>query len=177
MNTHYIRIFIGLIILMSASLLHATKPVACVGVSKKCNKDVRTDKTIEGQVYSCYECKQTVCKSGGSGPIAGTETSSVFESKGPTSRSLFGDQQATQFDEADALFGKRSEVKGAHPKPQTTMKKTTRTQSVDNRKPKTVMKKPHKGTKTSKNEQIIAPNNRSTLNNRKNKTWVQKDQS
>ena len=147
---NYKIIIIGFI-MMTAPTAHAVKPKACDGVSQQCTKDIRTDKTIDGQAYSCYECKQTVCKAGGSGPIAGTETTTVWESKAPAYRSLIQAQQPLQFDEADAIFGKRTEVIDAHPKPQSN--KLQRHNSVDHRKPKL--------------DQIIAPNNKNKADHSK----------
>lgn len=72
-------------ILVLAALLLSTealaKPEACTGVSQKCTKDVLYDKTIGGSVYSCYDCKQALCKDGGTGGLAGTKTSSVCTEK------------------------------------------------------------------------------------------------
>ena len=113
MNKIKTKIFMAAIVIITTAPTYAAKPVACADVSKQCTTDVRFDKTIEGAVYSCYECKQTVCKSGGSGPIAGTETSTVCESKAPSYKALIQSQHTTQFDEADAMFGKRTEVKAA----------------------------------------------------------------
>jgi len=160
-------IIISIIILTMSPLVLATKPAACTGVAKTCTKNDRFDKTIDGQAYSCYECKQVVCKSGGSGPIAGTETSSVCESKSPSGRALIRTRNELQFDEADAVFGKRTEVKGAYPKPQTNIKRTKSAQRNDHRKSKTVSKKSHQDKKILRNEQIIAPNNRSKVDHRK----------
>lgn len=167
----YKKIFITCI-LITASATHAVKPEACDGVSQQCSKDARFDKTIEGQAYSCYECKQTVCKSGGSGPIAGTETSTVCESKTPAYRSLIQSQQTPQFDEADAVFGHRTAVKGAHPKPTTTesmLKNTNRNNTNDHRKNQSMKKKTQGGTKGPIIDPIIAPNNRNSVDHRTNK--------
>ncbi len=158
MKNHKINIITGLIVLLITPTAQAALPVACQGVSKKCTQDVRFDKTIEGQAYSCYECTQTVCKSGGSGPIAGTEISTVCESKGPTSRAMIQTQQTPQFDEADAVFGKRTEVRDAHPRPSTN----------DHRKTKTVKNKSERSTKSQIIDQIIAPNNKNTVDRRTN---------
>jgi hypothetical protein len=43
--------------------------------------NVLYDKTIGGTVYSCYDCKQALCKDGGTGGLAGTKTSSVCTEK------------------------------------------------------------------------------------------------
>lgn len=103
---------IGIIILLP-NLALAVKPVACVGVSKTCTKNERFDKTIDGQLYSCYQCKQTVCRDGGSGPIAGTETSSVCESKAPSGQGITRSEQITDFNAANSKFDKRTEIGGA----------------------------------------------------------------
>lgn len=65
--------------LFSTELL--AKPEACAGISEKCTTDVLYDKSIGGTVYSCYDCKQALCKDGGSGGLAGTSTSSVCTEK------------------------------------------------------------------------------------------------
>ncbi|WP_154221961.1 hypothetical protein [Marinicella rhabdoformis] len=167
-----INILTILFIIMSP-MLQAAKPAACTGVAKTCTENDRFDKTIDGQEYSCYSCKQVVCKSGGSGPIAGTETSSVCESKAPSGRALISTRQELQFDEADAIFGKKTEVKGAHPKPKTTSKHTTstkrtaNTQGNDHRYAQTSNKKSHRRSKGTETEQIIVPNNRTQVDHRK----------
>jgi len=131
---------------MIFSVTQAAAPKACQGVSKKCTKDQRFDKTIDGETFSCYKCTQTVCKSGGSGPIAGTETSTVCESKPVTGRALIESQQSTQFDEADALFGKRTVVKEVDPPENTsesTVRKTKRSKKVEHKTNKTKKVKPN----------------------------------
>lgn len=57
---------------------------ACAGISEKCTKDKPYDKTISGTSYSCYDCKQALCKDGGKGGLAGTKTSSVCTEKAST---------------------------------------------------------------------------------------------
>ncbi len=160
-----INIMTILFIIMSP-MLQAAKPAACTGVSKTCTENDRFDKTIDGQEYSCYSCKQVVCKSGGSGPIAGTETSSVCESKAPSGRALIRTRNELQFDEADAIFGKRTEVKGAHPKPQTTTKRSANTQGNDHRNAKTSNTKNRRRSQGTETDQIIAPNNRTQVDHR-----------
>jgi len=81
MNNKSVSLIIGLIILMKIPLAHSITPVACEGISQKCTKDILFDKTIGGTVYSCYECKQALCKDGGTGGLAGTKTSSVCTEK------------------------------------------------------------------------------------------------
>jgi hypothetical protein len=54
---------------------------ACAGISQKCTTDTTYDKTIGGTVYSCYDCKQALCKDGGNGGLSGTKTSSVCTEK------------------------------------------------------------------------------------------------
>ncbi len=82
---NFYRLAAVTILAFAASALLSTeawaKPEACAGVSQKCTKDVLFDKTIGGTVYSCYECKQALCKDGGSGGLAGTKTSSVCTEK------------------------------------------------------------------------------------------------
>lgn len=165
---------ITILIIITSPLLQAAKPAACAGVAKTCTKNDRFDKIIDGQAYSCYECKQVVCKSGGSGPIAGTETSSVCESKAPSGRALIRTRNELKFDEADAIFGKRTEVKGAHPKPQANTERTKSTQSNDHKENKTVKKKTSTRSKATNNDQIIAPNNKNKVDHRKNKTIEKK---
>jgi hypothetical protein len=53
-------------------------------VTQKCTEDTLYDKTIGGTVYSCYDCKQALCKDGGEGGLAGTKTSSVCTEKATT---------------------------------------------------------------------------------------------
>lgn len=60
------------------------KDEACAGISEKCTADVTYDKTIDGTVYSCYDCKQALCKDGGNGGLSGTKTSSVCTEKATT---------------------------------------------------------------------------------------------
>jgi hypothetical protein len=62
----------------------SAKDAACAGISEKCTTDVTYDKTIGGTVYSCYDCKQALCKDGGNGGLSGTKTSSVCTSKATT---------------------------------------------------------------------------------------------
>lgn len=61
-----------------------SKDEACAGISDKCTTEVTYDKTIEGTVYSCYDCKQALCKDGGKGGLSGTKTSSVCTPKATT---------------------------------------------------------------------------------------------
>lgn len=60
------------------------KDEACAGISEKCTADVTYDKTINGTIYSCYDCKQALCKDGGNGGLSGTKTSSVCTEKATT---------------------------------------------------------------------------------------------
>lgn len=66
------------------SLPALSKDEACAGISEKCTAGVRYDKTINGTIYSCYDCKQALCKDGGNGGLSGTKTSSVCTSKATT---------------------------------------------------------------------------------------------
>jgi hypothetical protein len=78
------RIAVIAILILGAALLSTealAKPEACTGVSQKCTKDVLYDKSIGGTIYSCYDCKQALCKDGGTGGLAGTKTSSVCTEK------------------------------------------------------------------------------------------------
>lgn len=99
------RIPIALLLAVAFSASHAVAAAdeACAGISQKCTADKPYDKTIGGTVYSCYDCKQALCKDGGSGGLSGTKTSSVCTEKATTfqpisldgqSRSA-GDQQLT----------------------------------------------------------------------------------
>ncbi len=54
---------------------------ACKGVSQKCNKDALYDKIIDKTIYSCYDCKQSLCSDGGAGKLSGTNTTSVCTEK------------------------------------------------------------------------------------------------
>nr|MDQ3038857.1 hypothetical protein [Pseudomonadota bacterium] len=72
----------ALVILLSAPASAADD--ACAGVSEKCTADVTYDKTIGGTIYSCYDCKQALCKDGGNGGLSGTKTSSVCTEKATT---------------------------------------------------------------------------------------------
>jgi hypothetical protein len=69
------------------------KAVACTGISKKCTKNQTYDKTISNKVYSCYDCKQALCKDGGSGGLAGTKTTSVCTEKATTFQPITQDGQ------------------------------------------------------------------------------------
>lgn len=62
----------------------SAKDDACAGISEKCTTDVTYDKTIGGTNYSCYDCKQALCKDGGNGGLSGTKTSSVCTEKATT---------------------------------------------------------------------------------------------
>lgn len=186
MNKQCFKLSMVIIVLTATTMVQAMKPVACTGVSKQCTKDQRTDKTIDGQAFSCYQCKQTVCKSGGSGPIAGTETTTVCESKAATGRALIKNQHSTQFDEADAIFGKRTEVKSADPKPtNSTSTKTQKTKTVDHRTSKankidhrynpSPKKKPERGTKRPTTKLPSAPTNVTlydATNNQVSISWI-----
>lgn len=66
---------------------------ACAGISEKCTKDKPYDKTIGGKAYSCYDCKQALCKDGGNGGLAGTKTSSVCTEKATTIEPVSQDDQ------------------------------------------------------------------------------------
>lgn len=59
-----------------------SKPKACEGISKKCGDAY--DKTIKGGLYSCVKCSQALCKNGGKGGLAGTETKTTCTSKKPS---------------------------------------------------------------------------------------------
>lgn len=69
------------------------KNKACAGVSKKCTTDTTYDKTIDGTAYSCYDCKQVLCKNDGNGGISGTSTSSVCTEKATTFQPTSTDSQ------------------------------------------------------------------------------------
>ena len=66
-------------------------PEACTGISKKCTKDVLYDKDIGGTTYSCYDCKQALCKEGGDGGLAGTKTTSVCTEKSTSFTPIYDD--------------------------------------------------------------------------------------
>lgn len=123
------KVIITLTLLVSITLPHSSsaKNEACTGISLKCTKDTLYDKTISDRIYSCYDCKQALCKDGGNGGLAGTKTSSVCTEKATTFQPISQDGQfqggadklapkaknripviRNNFDEADALFGKRS---------------------------------------------------------------------
>ncbi len=75
---------IALLVLAASLLLSPevlAKDEACTGVAKTCTKDKLYDKEIGGSTYSCYDCKQVLCRDGGDGPIAGTKTTSVCTEK------------------------------------------------------------------------------------------------
>ncbi len=163
MKQIYSQLIVFIIVLFAShENCHGAKPKACAGVSKTCTTDVRFDKTIEGEIYSCYECKQVVCKSGGSGPIAGTETSTVCETKTPTGKALIRSQQEMKFDEADAIFGKRTEVKQTESKPSTSgsirqpVKRSSSQRTIDHRN-KDVSKNRNRGTRISVKNSINSP--------------------
>lgn len=67
---------------------------ACAGVTQKCTKDITYDKTIGSSTYSCYDCKQALCKDGGNGGLSGTETTSVCTEKATTFRPISLDDQS-----------------------------------------------------------------------------------
>ncbi len=83
-----------LFVLFTFSVIASAKPEACKGVSEKCTKDTLYDKTIGGSVYSCYDCKQALCKDGGEGGLAGTKTSSVCTEKASTFTPITNDDVA-----------------------------------------------------------------------------------
>ena len=66
---------------------------ACAGITQKCTVDKPYDKTIGGTVYSCYDCKQALCKDGGNGGLSGTATSSVCTEKATTFTPISLDDQ------------------------------------------------------------------------------------
>ena len=118
--TRIIKFLMTVLLFSIYSNVVFSKPVACTGISKKCTKDITFDKTIDGKAYSCYECKQTLCKSGGSGGIAGSQTSSVCELKTSTSNSQLilkhkpivrKANSNAHFDEADSIFARRTAVR------------------------------------------------------------------
>lgn len=115
---------------------------ACTGITQKCTKDKTYDKTINGSIYSCYDCTQALCKDGGNGGLSGTATSSVCTEKATTFQLIPLDDQergvdtlapkprastrpgstvdprAERFDEADALFGRRMQANDEKPRSQ-----------------------------------------------------------
>jgi hypothetical protein len=135
------RVVLWLLFISVSNPGHAV-PKACEGITKKCTKDKIYTKIIKGKAYTCYDCKQTLCEGNA---IVGTEKSSVCEevpakslsptqipkpaSAAPTKVKLpvkknkagLHDQQAPMFDEADSIFGKRTNIsdktdKGEKPK-------------------------------------------------------------
>lgn len=128
--------------LVTVPIMARAADEACAGVTQKCTKDKTYDKPINGSVYSCYDCKQALCKDGGNGGISGTTTSSVCTEKATTFRPISLDDQLRggdtlapkptasrrpgravdprpeKFDEADALFGKRLDATGANQRKQ-----------------------------------------------------------
>lgn len=122
-------IILTLLISLALPLTSSAKNQACTGISQKCTKDALYDKTIGGKVYSCYDCKQALCKDGGNGGLAGTKTSSVCTEKATTFQPISQDGQfqggadklapkakkripviRNNFEEADALFGTRTDL-------------------------------------------------------------------
>lgn len=87
-------------------------PAACVGVSQKCTKDKTYDKTIGGAIYSCYDCKQALCKGGGKGGLAGTKTTSVCTEKATTFTPLTDDDLANDAPDVLAPENDQSEAPG-----------------------------------------------------------------
>ena len=137
MNVNYFHVSIGIIFCMLVCIAPTAHPAGCHEIKKTCTQDVRFEKTIEGHAYNCYECSQTVCKTGVSGSIAWVEISMNCESIGPIRRILADQHNTTHFDEADAVLGKRTEVKDAH-HPVTTShsvhRKTNHSKTIDHRK-------------------------------------------
>ena len=90
------------------------------------------------------------------------KTSSTSESRTPEEKARIQSLQELQFDEADAMFGKRSTVK--------TTKTVHSNSGLNNEKQKHTHKSDHRkrGKKSTNNEQIIAPNNKNTVVHRKN---------
>lgn len=80
----YLIIIMSLMFPMLSPAQNITADDACAGVSEKCTADVTYDKTINGTIYSCYDCKQALCKDGGNGGLSGTKTSSVCTEKATT---------------------------------------------------------------------------------------------
>lgn len=80
-----------LLTLCICSTAAMAKPEACTGISKKCTKDVLYDKDIGGTTYSCYDCKQALCKDGGDGGLAGTKTTSVCTEKSTSFTPIYDD--------------------------------------------------------------------------------------
>lgn len=129
--------FLALVALACGPAVVMATDEACAGVTRKCTRDQTYEKTIDGSTYSCYDCRQALCKDGGNGGISGTATSSVCTVKNTTFRPMSLDDQArgadtlaptattsrrpvrsptprsssseatTSFDEADAIFGTR----------------------------------------------------------------------
>lgn len=96
MTHHRPKLFIVLSLISSIAFSNvaSAKPEACEGVSQKCTKDTLYDKTIGGTIYSCYDCKQALCKDGGKGGLAGTETTSVCTEKATTFTPITDDDPA-----------------------------------------------------------------------------------
>lgn len=105
---------------------------------------------------------------------AGTKNSTDGESKVPEGKARVQSQQELKFDEADAIFGKRTAVKGAHPKTQTHRRITESSQSIDHRKSKSTKNKNHPVKKRTESNQIIAPNNKNIANQRKYSSVLKK---
>lgn len=83
-----------LLTLVTVPIMASAADEACAGVTQKCTKDKTYDKTINGSVYSCYDCKQALCKDGGNGGISGTATSSVCTEKATTFQPISLDRQS-----------------------------------------------------------------------------------
>lgn len=95
MKFHRLKVIVGITLLSSLILSSpiSAKPEACKGVSEKCTKDKLYDKTIGGTIYSCYNCKQALCKDGGNGGLAGSSTKSVCTEKATTFQPISQDGQ------------------------------------------------------------------------------------
>lgn len=96
------------LLLTSLPITANAKNEACAGITQKCTKDNTYDKTIDGKAYSCYNCKQTLCKDGGNGGIAGTATTSVCTEKATTFQPISTDDHVNA---ADTLAPKPAALK------------------------------------------------------------------
>ncbi|MGJ8662840.1 MAG: hypothetical protein ACSHWU_04270 [Marinicella sp.] len=159
MNDLSIKTYTIILLMLNLSLAQSDIPIGCLEIKKRNIIIPQQKVTIDGHDFNCFECTKKQTKSTVNGLLKSFETYKKCQAIDVSIQTMTHLDQSTQFDEADALFGQRTEVKGAHSSAttDTAHNSSQRPTSVDHRKTEIVKSKPERGTKGPMSHNIPAP--------------------